>query len=238
MKSLFLAWLAGMLTTLNPCVLPMLPFVFASALRESRWGPLALMGGLSLTFTLTGIALAALGPAIGISPEGLRSFGAALMLVLGLAMIIPRGQMLLATAMGPLANSASGWLDRWQIGGARGQFLAGAFLGLIWSPCTGPALGAAVGLASQGGSLAAAAVTMLVFSLGVTTVMLALAYGSRRIFAGSKARLMAAAGQAKLVFGVIFAGLGLFILTGLDRKLDVFLLGVLPDWLLAVSTRF
>lgn len=228
-----------MLTTLNPCVLPMLPFVFASALRESRFGPVALMAGLSLTFTIAGVALAALGPALGVSPEGLRIFGAVLMLLLGLAMILPRGQMALATAMGPLANSASGWLDRWQVGGLRGQFLAGALLGLIWSPCSGPALGAAVGLAEQGDSLGAAALIMLVFSAGVSSVMLLVAYGSRGLLAGGgKARLMAAAGQAKIVFGVIFALLGIFILTGLDHRLDGWLTAAMPEWWLNLTTRF
>ena len=96
MQTLILSYLAGVLTTLNPCVLPMIPFVLATALREGRWGPLALMGGMSVTFTLFGTLVAAIGPAIGLSDEVVRAVGALLMVAIGLAMLVPQGQYTLS----------------------------------------------------------------------------------------------------------------------------------------------
>ncbi len=101
MSVLVLAFIAGALTTLNPCVLPMLPFVLATALREGRWGPLALMGGMSLTFTVLGTLVASIGPAIGLSTENIRITGAIIMIGVGLAMLLPATQRMFATGLGP-----------------------------------------------------------------------------------------------------------------------------------------
>lgn len=239
MQTLFLAYLAGALTTLNPCVLPMIPFVLATALREGKYGPLALMAGMSVTFTLLGTLVAAIGPAIGLSQDNIRLAGALVMIALGLAMLVPQGQAAFATGLGPLANGASSLLDRLALSGNRGQFVTGMLLGAVWSPCAGPSLFAAIGLAAQGGTVPLAALHMAVFSLGAASVMLALAYGTREALGRRKAALMefTASGRGKLTFALLFLAMGVMILTGFDKTLEAAIVRAMPEWLVDFTTR-
>lgn len=240
MQILLLSYVAGALTTLNPCVLPMVPFVLATALREGRAGPLALMAGMSLTFTVLGTLVASIGPAIGLSSEVIRRGGAIIMIVLGAAMLVPAAQRAVAGGFAPVADGASGFLDRLSLGGLSGQFLTGVLLGAIWSPCAGPSLFAAIGLASQSGSVPQAALAMFAFSLGASSILLALAYGAREVLARRKAALMefATSGRAKMIFAALFIGMGLMILSGLDKTIEAALVRSMPDWLIDLTTRF
>lgn len=240
MQTLFLAYLAGALTTLNPCVLPMVPFVLATALREGKWGPLALMAGMSLTFTVLGTLVASIGPAIGLSSEGIRVAGAWIMILLGVAMLLPTTQRVFATGLAPVADGASGLLDRLSLTGNSGQFVTGMLLGAVWSPCAGPSLFAAIGLASQTGSVAQAAIAMTAFSLGASSIMLALAYGAREVLARRKAALMdfASSGRAKLIFAILFMAMGGMILFGFDKVMEAAIVRAMPDWLVDITTRF
>jgi cytochrome c biogenesis protein CcdA len=240
MQTLFLSYVAGALTTLNPCVLPMVPFVIATAFREGRMGPLALIGGMSVTFTVLGTLVASVGPAIGLSADLIRVIGASIMIALGAAMLLPATHALFATGLGPVADRASNLLDRWALGGVRGQFVTGLLLGAVWSPCAGPSLFAAIGLAAQGGTVVQAAIAMAFFSLGAGTVLLALAYGAREVITRRKAVLMdfATSGKAKLVFAALFIGMGLMILFGIDKVIEASLVKAMPNWLLDLTTRF
>lgn len=240
MQTLFLSYIAGALTTLNPCVLPMVPFVIATAFREGRWGPLALVAGMGVTFTALGTLVASIGPAIGLSTDLIRVIGASIMVALGAAMLLPATGAVFATSLGPMADRANGVLDRLAVGGTKGQFLTGMLLGAVWSPCAGPSLFAAIGLAAQGGTIGQAALAMAVFSLGAGTVLLALAYGAREVIARRKATLMAFAtsGRAKIVFAVLFIAMGVMILAGIDKAIEAALVRAMPTWLLDLTTRF
>lgn len=240
MQTLILAYLAGALTTLNPCVLPMIPFVLATALREGKWGPLALMAGMSVTFTVLGTLVASVGPAIGLSQDNIRFTGALIMIIIGAAMLVPQGQAAFASGLGPIADRASGALDKLALGGNRGQFVTGLLLGAVWSPCAGPSLFAAIGLAAQTGTVAQAAIAMAFFSFGAASVMLALAYGTRGALGRRKAALMefSTSGRGKLTFAVIFIAMGLMILTGFDKAIEAAFVRAMPDWLVDFTTRF
>jgi cytochrome c biogenesis protein CcdA len=95
-------------------------------------------------------------------------------------------------------------------------------------------------LASQTGTLAQAATAMFAFSLGASSVLLALAYGAREVLARRKAALMgfATSGRAKLVFAALFIGMGALILSGLDKTMEAALVRAMPDWLVDITTRF
>lgn len=238
MQNTVFSFLAGALTTLNPCVLPMIPFVVATALRSGRLGPLALVAGMSLTFTVAGVAVTALGPAIGLTLDHIRIASAIVLLLMGLVLLVPAGGARFATALGPLADRANGALDSVQMEGLKGQFVTGMLLGLVWSPCSGPTLAGALSLAAQGGSLGQAAFTMLVFSLGAGSVIIALAYGAREALARRKAAMMAFAQRSKPIIGALFVAIAIFILTGLDKWLEAKAVDVMPLWLIEITTRF
>ena len=86
---LILGYAAGLLTLINPCVLPVLPIVLASALQASRFGPLTLAAGLSLGFVAVGLGVAALGQAAGLGPDAVARGGALVMAAFGLVLLLP-----------------------------------------------------------------------------------------------------------------------------------------------------
>src|SRR5262245_42521167 len=159
--SLVLAFLAGLLTSLSPCVLPVLPLVVGAALSRHRLGPLALCAGLAASFSVLGVTVSLAARAFGFDPLIARLGGALLLMLLGLSLLIPRTQEWFSRALAPLAAKAGSAATRpptlW------GNFLAGTLLGLIWSPCSGPALGTAVGLAAEASTAPRALILMLMF---------------------------------------------------------------------------
>ena len=177
---LALSYAAGALSTLSPCVLPLLPIILFGALEQHAWGPVALAAGLSASFAGVGIFLASLAFNIGIDPTAFRLGVAALMLIIGIVLLVPALQSRFALAAAPVAMGGQALIDRLRPFGIGGQFALGVLLGAVWSPCSGPTLGAAIGLAAQSETAGRAAVVMAAFSLGATTPILALAYGGRR----------------------------------------------------------
>lgn len=240
MGALALSVLAGALTTINPCVLPMLPIVLAAALGAGRFGPVALAGGLALSFAVFGTLTASIGYAAGFDPQAIRLAAAGLFVVVGLVMLAVPLQARFATATAGLADSGNTLLSRADAAGltsgVRGQFLIGALLGLVWTPCSGPTLGAAIGLAAQAGGVPEAGLRMLAFGIGAGAVIALLAYGSRELIRTRRDRLMTLSRSARPIIGGIFVFLGILVLSGLDKVLEVQLIKVAPDWLITVTT--
>lgn len=235
--NLALGYAAGILSTLSPCVLPILPLVLFGALERHALGPVALAVGLALSFASVGLAIAAFGFNLGIDQAMLRPIAAVLIAGMGLTLLLPRAQSAVAGLAAPLAARGQTMLDRLAPSGLGGQFVLGALLGVIWSPCTGPTLGAAIGLAAQGENLGSAAVTMTAFAIGAATPILALAYGSRQAILSRRNQFARLSHVAKPVIGATFLTLGLFVLTGLDKIVETALTRAMPDWLLSVTTR-
>ncbi len=235
--ALALGYAAGVLSTLSPCVLPLLPIILLGALEQHKWGPVALAGGVAVSFAGLGVALSTLGTAVGLDPAALRFAIAALMIAVGAVLLAPALQTKLVLAAGPIAGGAQSFIERLQPTGLRGQFTLGALLGAVWTPCAGPTLGAAIGLAAQSETAAKAAMVMGVFSLGATTPILALAYGSRQAIVTRRASLARLSAVAKPLMGAILIGVGAFVITGLDKSIEAYLTRDMPDWLVNVTTR-
>lgn len=174
-----LGLIAGALSTLSPCVLPLVPVLIASAVNAHRWGALALAAGLASSFTVIGIFLAAAGASLSLDPDTFRMVGAVILAVFGLILLVPRLQSAFAGATGSLSNSGNQLTARLNVEGLAGQFLVGLLLGVVWSPCVGPTLGAATTLASQGRDLGQIALLMLVFGIGAAAPLVLLGSLSR-----------------------------------------------------------
>jgi len=239
---LFFAFVAGLLTLINPCVLPVLPIVLAASLQADRRGPLALAAGLSLSFVVVGLFIIVLGSSIGIDQRMMTTVGAWLMVGFGLVLLIPRLNERFATATAGFAGSADARLHEMETAGTgtglRGQFLGGAMLGAVWSPCIGPTLGGAISLASQGQSIVWAGAIMTAFAFGVSAVMLALAFGTREIIVQRQVALRKLADKAKPIMGITFLLVGAGILFGLDHWLENVVLDLLPAWLQDLSVSY
>ena len=119
-----------------------------------------------------------------------------------------------------------------------GQFGIGLILGVVWSPCVGPTLGAAVVLASQGSHLAEVAVLMGVFGIGAALPVVALAYASRSAIARMRGRLLQAGKRGKAALGAVMIAIAVFIISGIDKPVEAWLVQQSPDWLTNLTTRF
>ncbi len=226
---------AGVLTLINPCVLPVLPIVLATALQASRYGPLAVAAGMSLSFVLLGVGVAALGRSFGITGETITRVAALLMIGFGLIMLVPRLNSVFATATGSFAGRADSELDSVDRSTLRGQFLGGLLLGAVWSPCVGPTLGGAISLASQGASLLWAGAIMVAFAAGVSTIILALGYGARSALQRRQALMRRIAARSKPIVGIAFVAVGLMLFFNWQAYIEGWVLDHLPDWLVDFS---
>jgi cytochrome c biogenesis protein CcdA len=234
---LALGYAAGALSTLSPCVLPLLPIILFGALEQHASGPLALAGGLSASFAGVGIFLVSLGFSLGIDPTAFRLSVAALTLIIGIVLLVPALQSRFALVARPVASAGQALVDRLRPSGIGGQFALGMLLGAIWSPCSGPTLGAAIGLAAQRETTGRAAMVMAMFSLGAATPILALAYSSRQAIVARRDLLARTSRIAKPLMGAALVTVGTFVLTGFDKVVEASLTRAMPDWLVSVTTR-
>ncbi len=232
------AYLAGLLTLINPCVVPVLPIVLATALQASPRGPIALAAGMSLSFVVLGVSITAFGHLIGLDFETLANIGAALMILFGLALLVPRASMVMATATAGLSSRADARIDTLDRRGLKGQFLGGLLLGAVWSPCIGPTLGGAIALASQGTNLGQVTLTMVGFAAGVSTLILGLGYGARGTIGKWNKQLRSMAGFARPIMGIAFLLVGLGLLLNWHHYIEAWLLDLMPSWLINLSVRF
>lgn len=238
MSAIVLAFAAGVLSILSPCVLPLVPLLLGAAAASDRFGPVMLAAGLAVSFTLFGLFIATIGFAIGIDGSAVRAVSAAIMIALGGVLLLPRLQAQLAVVGGPLANWADGHLadaSRTRYGG---QFLVGILLGAVWSPCVGPTLGAASLLAAQQRNLPEVALTMLAFGVGAGLPLVLLGLLSGNAIARLRDRLMSAGSLGKIAMGAILVCVGLAVMTGVDKRVEAALVDASPAWLTELTTRF
>lgn len=228
-----LAFAAGLLTILSPCVLPLAPVVVASARARDPRGPIALGLGLAATFGVVGGVLASFGVAFGDS-ELARAASAAIMIVIGFALLAPAIGEAFERRLGFVARAADVMSERLPNAGLAGQAAAGAVLAFAWAPCAGPILGAALVLAAKGGSLAAAIATMTAYALGAAGALIGVGYAAGRV--ASKARFAWAGAGGRLALGAAFLLVGAAVLTGFDHHIEAVLVAAMPDWLTAFAT--
>jgi len=238
MTEIVLALIAGLLSILSPCVLPLIPIVVGTALAEHRLGPVALAAGLALSFVTIGVFVATLGFAAGLDQELFRSVAAVLLIIIGGALLMPRLQLQLATVMGPIGNWAQQQASGFSTRGLGGQFAVGLLLGAVWSPCVGPTLGAASVLAAHAENLPVVVSTMFAFGIGAALPLLVIGTISREALSRWSGRLLAAGRGGKALMGVMFVAIGILILTALDRRIETLLVNASPDWLTNLTTRF
>jgi cytochrome c-type biogenesis protein len=236
--TLGLAFLAGVLSVLSPCVLPLLPIVLGTAASEHRIGPIALAAGLALSFVTIGLFIATVGFAIGLDADVFRAISAMLLIAIGLVLLVPKLQAQFALVASPVGNWVDERLGGFGTGGFGGQFALGLMLGGVWSPCVGPTLGAASILAAKGENLGQVALTMFVFGLGAALPLMLLGFLSREAMMRWRGRMMEAGKGGKMLLGVVLVAIGLIVATGLDKRIETMLVDASPAWLTELTTRF
>ncbi len=230
------AFAAGVLTVLSPCVLPILPIVFGSAAVKSRWGSLALAGGVAASFTLVGLFIATIGYGLGFDETVFHKIAGAMLVAFGLVLLTPRLQLALQTGLGPFSSWAGGKAAEIEASGPFGQAGLGLLLGAIWSPCVGPTLGAASLLASEGKSLPAVGVTMLLFGLGAALPLAAIGSASRASLQRWRKGLGGAGRWGKWLLGGGMLVAGVLAFSGLDKAIEAVLVDLSPAWLTQLTS--
>jgi cytochrome c-type biogenesis protein len=227
---------AGALSTLSPCALPLLPVLAASALSVHRHGNIALAAGLSLSFATVGLFIATVGASLGMTGDTLRDIAAVLMVVFGLFMVLGPLQRLFTRSLSSVGTQAQRLLGTIKGDSLAGQFAVGLLLGIVWSPCVGPTLGAASTLAAQGQDLGHIAALMVVFGVGAAVPLLALGAMSRASIMRVRGGLTRFGRFGRSGLGVLFVVVGALILTGADKIVQATMLSYSPDWLVRLTT--
>lgn len=236
MLTVALAFVAGLLTIFNPCVLPLAPIVVAGAASRDVRGPFALAFGLAATFAVVGGLVASAGAELG-DNDVLRVVSAGVMIAVGLALALPVVSHGFERVAAPVVNWGQGLSQRVPAGGLWGQAALGALLALLWGPCVGPTLGAALVLAAGSGTLPLAMLTMGVFALGAAASLLGAGYLLGKLTLRTRKATRSAAFWGRVVLGVLLVIVGLLALTGLDRELEGALVQAMPDWLVSFATQ-
>lgn len=238
MGSLFIAYLAGFVTILSPCVLPLIPIIIGSSFNEHRRGPLFLAAGLIISFTAFGMIVSTIGFSIGLTTGVLQTIAASFMIAFGIILLF---NPLYAKFSALASSSTSGMNSRLagiSFNGGKGQFLLGILLGAVWSPCVGPTLGAAISLASQGQNLSYAASVMFIFAIGTATPILIMSFLSQNSMHKMKGKMMNASSWLKPTMGGIFIAVGLAIVTGFMITLEEAMLQAMPKGLVDFIYQF
>jgi len=203
------AFVAGIVTALSPCVLPVLPIVFAGGASGDRRRPYAIVAGLVWSFTLFTLVATALLSALGLPDDLLRNVAIGVVLLVGLSLLWPR--------LGALVERPFQALGRRNPGGMGGGFLLGVSLGLLFTPCAGPVIAAvAVLAATQRFSIEGVLVT-LAYALGAGLVLLLIAIGAQRGM--SLQALRSRAPRIRQALGGLVVAVAILMALGLDVKL-------------------
>jgi cytochrome c biogenesis protein CcdA/thiol-disulfide isomerase/thioredoxin len=208
-----IAFLAGVITAVSPCVLPVLPIVLAGGATGSGRRPFAIIAGLVASFTIFTLAATALLDALGLPQDLLRNIAIALLFVLAATLVMPR--------IGLVLERPFAFLSRRRGGDLGGGFLLGASLGLVFVPCAGPVLATITVLAAQRKIGFDAVVLTLFYALGAGVILLAIALGGQRV---SK-RLRARGQTLRRIAGVVLAASAIAIAFNLDTSLQTHLGG-------------
>jgi cytochrome c biogenesis protein CcdA/thiol-disulfide isomerase/thioredoxin len=212
-------FLAGLITALSPCVLPVLPILLAGSANGSRWRPYAIVAGIVVSFTAFTLSAAALLDLAGLPDDFLRNAAIVLLFLVAATLVSRR--------VGHLAERPFLFLTRRRVGSESGGFLLGLSLGLVFVPCAGPVLAAVSVLAANGDVGLQTVLLTCSYALGAAVPKLAIAIGGREL-----ARRLRAPWLRPALGGLVAAS-AVAIALGADRELATHV----PGYTQAVQDR-
>ena len=215
-----IGFVAGFVTALSPCVLPVLPIVLAGGATGRR--PLAIIAGIVVSFTAFTLFAAWLLDVAGLPADLLRNLAIALLFLVALTLLSPRVGELVARPLVRLTRRPAGDLG--------GGFFLGASLGLVFVPCAGPVLAAVTVIAANRDVGLDGVLLTLSYALGAAVPMLAIALLGRRASQSLKLR----AETVRRAAGVLVGVAALAIAFGVDRDFQT----AVPGYTEALQERF
>lgn len=231
-----LAFFAGLLTVLAPCVFPLLPVIVGGASsKENKWSPYIIISSLVLTVIVFTLLLRATTTLIGVDPEFWNWVSGVIIILLGLTIIFPDAWTSISTRFG--WNTASDQLleKGAQKGGFIGDIITGAALGPVFTSCS-PTYGFIIGIILQGNWMDGV-ISLIFYSLGLGTVLLAVALLGQKV----TKRLRWAADPYSLfkqIIGGLFILVGIAIIFGWLKILEAWSAELLADTLIRWEVDF
>ncbi|RPJ79692.1 MAG: cytochrome c biogenesis protein CcdA [Alphaproteobacteria bacterium] len=196
------AFFAGLVSVLSPCILPVIPAVFAYSTEKGKFRPLAIVLGLSISFTSMGIITSIFGAKLTPYLGYLNIFAEILLITMGIALLF---DLNIFNVFGNFASLANPKRE-----GLFGGFLLGLSLGIVWLPCVGKVLGVILTMVAISGKVAYGALMLFIYSIGFSIPMLFVAYSAS--FSSSKIRNVSKYGsQLKKIAALIILGVGLYM---------------------------
>ncbi len=208
------AFLAGVITAVSPCVLPVLPIVLGGGVGRHRRRPFAIVAGLATCFLVSILFASLVLDALGLPKDLLRNISIGLLFLLALTLLLPQVGAYIERPLQRLSRRPSGDLG--------GGFLLGAALGFVFVPCGGPAIGYVTSSAAAHQFGAKTVAVAFSYTVGASLVLLAVALGGRR----ASSALRTGVQRLRVAFGVVLAASALALIFDLDTKLQTWL----PNW--------
>lgn len=221
---IFFAFLAGLVTVLSPCILPILPIVLSGALSGGKRRPFGVIIGFIVSFTFFAVFSFTLAKALGISPEALRYISVALLVLFGLSLFVPKFQLLLEQFASKFST-----ITQKKREGFIGGVILGFSLGIVWTPCVGPILASVLTLAATSSITLDLILITLAFSLGTALPMMGIAYGGRHVLQ-TLPYLKKRSEMIQKVFGILIIVTAVMIYFGWDRSFQTYVLEKFPQY--------
>ncbi len=213
---IIVAFVAGIVTVLSPCILPVLPIVLGTSISGGRLRPLGIIAGLVVSFSIFTLLISQVVALLGLSANVLRIVAIVVIAILGLTLLVPA----LNERMERLVSSLPGMVGNKQRAGFWGGILTGATLGIVWAPCAGPILAAVTTLAATQQVSAGAVVVVIAYAIGAGVPLLGIAYGGRALV--NKTRGLAQYGKGiQQAFGALMLVVAALMFFNLDVQFTV-----------------
>ena len=209
-----LAFVAGLITAISPCVLPVLPIVLAGGASGGRRRPYAIIAGLAVCFLVSILFATWILDQLGLPDDLLRNISIALLFVIAATLIFPQVGVWIERPLSRLSRRPSSDLG--------GGFLLGCALGFVFVPCGGPAIAFVTSSAASTDFGLKTFAVALAYTVGACIVLLAIALGGQR----ASGRIRAGVERFRVAFGVIIAAAAFALVFNLDTKLQTWL----PGW--------
>ena len=220
------AFVAGVLTILAPCTLPVVPLVLGTAASGGQRRTTGLVAGFSLTFVATTVVLASALAGAGMTTSGLRVASAIVLGLAGVTLVAPRAEAWAGRRLAPIAAFGNRLVIRGPGDGIAAGFVMGAAIGLVWAPCVGPIMAAVIATAAVHGPALETVVIALAYVAGVSVPIALIAGWGRRA-----SRALGAAGRTNQVrrgFGAAMLVTALLVATGVDTSIETKIADALP----------
>jgi cytochrome c biogenesis protein CcdA/thiol-disulfide isomerase/thioredoxin len=205
--AIVLAFVAGLVTAVSPCVLPVLPIVLAGGVGANKRRPFAIIAGLAISFFASILFATWVLDKLGLPKDLLRNISIGLLFLIAIVLVVPQVGTWIEQPLSRLTRRPSGDLG--------GGFLLGCALGFVFVPCAGVALAYVTASAATGEFGLKSILVAVAYTVGVSLVLLAIAIGGR----AASQRVRAGLDRFRIAFGALVAALAFVLVFHVDDHL-------------------